>query len=217
MNEIRMRYLLSALLLAPLLMPVDAFAAADGAVCLLEPSSIVSRSPSGIDQVSNVGDIQVRCSVPARPVSLKPGESLMALGAKTASAFLLLPNGSMKEVPAEVKGAGGGDDQTHAWVEFYLHLPLDDAQRDAEFRRALARLNREVAKDKSRPHEKLTEKPFAQEEVLAAELVFQHRVGRFHVECHLTQGDRSLGTAEVNFEVLFKGRFSDMWPFAAKP
>ena len=34
---------------------------------------------------------------------------------------------------------------------------------------------------------------------------------------HLTQGDRSLGTAEVNFEVLYKGRFSDMWPFAAKP
>ena len=54
MSEMRLRYLLAALLLAPLLMPVKAFAAADGAVCLLEPTSIVSRSPSGIDQVSNV-------------------------------------------------------------------------------------------------------------------------------------------------------------------
>ena len=216
-EEMRLRYLLAALLLAPLLVPLNALAAADGTVCLLEPSSIVSRSPAGIAQVSNVGDIRVRCSVPSRPVTLKPGEGLMAFGAKTAEAFLLLPNGRTHEVAAEIKGSGGGNDQTRAWADFYLHLPLEPAQRDAEARRALARLESEIAKDKSHSQKKLTDEEMQRGVTGMAELVFQHRVGHFRVVCNLAQGDRSLGTGELEFEVLDKGRFSDMWPFPATP
>ena len=203
MSEMRTRYLLAAQLLVPLLIPINAFAATDGDVCLLEPSSIVSRSPSGINQVSNVGDIRVHCSVPARPVSLKPGEGLMPFSAKTANAFLLLPNGSVKEVSADVIGIGSGHDQTtRAWAEFYLHLPLDPAQREAEARRALARLESELAEEKSHSQKTLTDEERQRGVSKFAERVFQHRVGRFRVKCNLTQGDRSLGMGEVDFEVL---------------
>ena len=212
-----MRYLLAAFLFAALLGPVDALAAGDGVVCLLESKSIVSRSPSGIDQVSNLGDIQVRCSVPAQPVSPKPGEVVMALRVKSAGARLLLPNGKTVEVSAEVIGIGGGGDQTHEWVEFYLHLPLDPAEREAEARRALARLDGEIAKDKSHPPEKVADEEMQRRESSMAELVFQHRAGHFRVTCYLAQGDRSVGTGEVEFEVLYKGRFSDVWPFPATP
>ena len=209
-----MRYLLAALSLAPLLMPPDAFAAEDRVLCLLEPSSIVSRSASGIAQVSNLGDIQIHCSVPAQPVSLKPGESLFDIGAKTAKAFLLLPGGDKKEVPVEVIGRGGGNNREGAYVDFYLHPPLDSPEREAEARRAVARLDREIAKDSSRPPEKTTEEQQRLKVATISTMVFQHRAGRFHVECYLTQGERSVGTGEIDFEVLYKGQFSDVWPFA---
>ena len=209
-----MRYLLAAFFLAPVLTPRNALAAADGVACLLDASSVVSRSAAGLDQVSNVGDIRVHCSVPAKPVTLKPGESLWAVTTKAARAFLLLPTGAVQEVPVEVIGVGSGNNnQTQAWTNFYLHLPLDPLQRDAEARRGLARLEAEIAKDKSNPHESETEEQAQRKGAAVAELVFQHRAGRFRVECQMTQGDQGLGTGQLAFEVLDKGRFSDLWPF----
>jgi hypothetical protein len=42
------------------------------------------------------------------------------------------------------------------------------------------------------------------------ELINQHRVGHFQLECRLLDGDRVMGVGIVELEVLFKGRFSDV-------
>jgi hypothetical protein len=43
------------------------------------------------------------------------------------------------------------------------------------------------------------------------------RVGHFQVECHILDGDRVMGVGVVEFEVLFKGRFSDVGLPGATP
>jgi len=50
-----------------------AFGGDKPAACELESKNIVSRSSSGLAQVSNLGDIQITCRVPARPFPTKPG------------------------------------------------------------------------------------------------------------------------------------------------
>jgi hypothetical protein len=48
-------------------------------------------------------------------------------------------------------------------------------------------------------------------------LVFQHRVGHFQVDCRVSDGSRVMGSDTVEFEVVFKGRFSDVGLPAAPP
>ena len=42
------------------------------------------------------------------------------------------------------------------------------------------------------------------------QLVYQHRVGRFRVECRVMDQKQVLGIGTVQLEVVFKGRFSDL-------
>ena len=49
------------------------------------------------------------------------------------------------------------------------------------------------------------------------ELVYQHRVGHFQVECRILDGHRVMGIGVVELEVLFKGRFSDVGLPASPP
>lgn len=49
------------------------------------------------------------------------------------------------------------------------------------------------------------------------ELVYQHRVGQFQVECRISDGDRVIGVGVVELEVLFKGRFSEVGLAASPP
>ena len=49
------------------------------------------------------------------------------------------------------------------------------------------------------------------------DLVYQHRVGHFQVECRILDGNRVMGVGVVELEVLFKGRFSDVGLPAAPP
>jgi hypothetical protein len=42
------------------------------------------------------------------------------------------------------------------------------------------------------------------------QLVYQHRVGHFQLDCRVLDGSRVTGTDSVELEVLFKGRFSDV-------
>jgi hypothetical protein len=49
------------------------------------------------------------------------------------------------------------------------------------------------------------------------EFVYQHRVGHFHVECRISDGDRVIGVGVVELEVLFKGRFSEVGLPASPP
>lgn len=158
-----------------------------------------------------MGDIRIRCRIPARPFPpTKPGESRNGLTAAT-TAYEVSADGDTKLAPSEVQVFGGGGDGLGAnpepeYVDFYLHLPLNSAEADAEARRYLAKLEESMtAEQKSQLTADAKKK--AQENLRP--LVYQHRVGHFQVDCRILDGSRVMGTDMVELEVLFKGRFSD--------
>jgi hypothetical protein len=205
-----MRIILALLLLLP-----AAFGGDKPASCELAPLSIVSRFSSGLAQVSNVGDIQITCRVPARQFPTKLGTSRRGL--KTATtAYEVSPDGSKKVVLSEVHlsgggGGGPGPNPEPEWVEFYIHIPLESAERDVEAGRYLEKL------EKSMPQKDITEQAHQRALDRTRELVYQHRVAHFQVECHILDADRVLGVGVVELEVLFKGRFSDVGLPASPP
>ncbi len=192
-----------------------AFGGNKPATCELAGKSIVSRSSSGLAQVSNLGDIQITCQVQARPFPSKPGEIRNGLRVAT-SAYKTSADGSRKLVPSEVHQTGGGSGgfghgTGQEWVDFYVHIPLEPAERDAEARKYLAKVERAMAPGQ------ITEEAHQRTLGRIRELVYQHRVGHFQVECHILDGDRVTGVGVVEFEVLFKGRFSDVGLPGAPP
>jgi hypothetical protein len=205
-----MRIIVALLLLSPV-----AFGGDKPASCELAGQSIVSRSSSGLAQVSNLGDIQITCRVPARPFPTKPGTSRNGLRAAT-TAYKVSPDGSKKLVLSEVHQYGGGGggigpNPEPEWVDFYVHIPLESAERDAEARRYLVRVEKSMA-----PAE-ITEQAHQRALDRTREFVYQHRVGHFQVQCHILDGDRVMGVGVVELEVLFKGRFSDVGLPASPP
>ena len=204
-----MKYLLMAQLLV---LSSLAFGGDKPAACELESKNIVSRSSSGLAQVSNLGDIQITCRVPSRPFPTKPGEIRYMLKVATV-ALQISADGSTKPVPSEVHPTGGrfGGDPEKEWVIFYVHIPLDRAERDAEARRYLPKV------EKSTAPEQITEEAHQRRLERVRELVYQHRVGHFQVECRISDGDRVMGVGVVEFEVLFKGRFSEIGLPGAPP
>jgi hypothetical protein len=204
-----LRYLL--LLAELLLFSSVAFGVDKTASCELASQDIVSRSSSGLAQVSNLGEILITCRVPARPFPTTPGESRNGLKASTVT-YKISPDGGTERVPSEVHESGGGFglDPEQEWVIFYVHIPLEPAESDAEARRYLAKL------------EKLAPQQFTEENRQRAlagirDSVYQHRVGHFKVECHVLDGDRVVGIGVVELEVIFKGRFSDVGLPGAPP
>jgi len=179
-----------------------AFAGDNPTSCELVGKSVVSRSSSGLAQVSNLGDIQITCNVPARPFPTKAGESRSALKVSTVT-YQILPDGSKKLVPSETRQTGGGSDTEAESVYFYVHIPLESAERDAEANRYLAKL------EKSMPSVQITEEARQRALERIREFVYQHRVGHFQVECRILDGDRVMDVDVIELEVLFKGRFSD--------
>ena len=208
-EESSLKYMLIAQLL---LFSSVAFGGDKPASCELAGKSIVSRSSSGLAQVSNLGDIQITCRVPARPFPTEPGESRNGLRAAT-SAYKISPDGSKELVASEVHQSGGGfePDPELEWVDFYVHIPLESAERDAEARRFLAKV------EKSMPSEQITVEAHQRALERTRELVYQHRVGHFQVGCRILDGDRVMGVGFVEIEVLFKGRFSDVGLPASSP
>jgi len=206
-----LRYMLLAQVL---FLSCVAFGGDRPATCELASKSIVSRSSSGLAQVSNLGDIQITCRVRARQFPTKPGASRNGLKAAIA-AYKVSPD-RRRLVPSEVHqfgggGGGFGPDPEPEWVDFYVHIPLDRAERDAEARRYLPKV------EKSTAPEQITEEAHQRRLERVRELVYQHRVGHFQVECHILDGDRVMGVGVVEFEVLFKGRFSDVGLPGATP
>jgi hypothetical protein len=208
-RESSLRYVLITQLL---LLSSVAFGGDKPASCELARESIVSRSSSGLAQVSNLGDIEIICRVPARPFPPKPGENRNGLRAATA-AYEISPNLSKKSVPSEAHESGGGfgPDPEGEWVDFYVHIPLGSAERDAEIRRYLAKI------EKSMAPEQITEEAHQRALEWTRELFYQHRVGHFQVECRISDGDRVIGVGVVELEVLFKGRFSEVGLPASPP
>ncbi len=189
-----------------------AFGGDEPATCELAGKSIVGRSSSGLAQVSNLGDIQITCRVLARPFPTKPGEFRYGLRVAT-TAYKISPDGSKKFVPSEVHrfGGGFGPDQGPEWVEFYMHIPLEPAERGAEARRFVAKV------EKSMAPEQITEDSHKRALERVRGLVYQDRVGHFQVDCRILDGDRVMGVGVVEFEVLFKGRFSEVGLPGAPP
>ena len=179
--------------------------------CELAKESILSRSSSGLAQVGNLGSIRMRCRIPARPFPTKPGESRNGLTAAT-TAYEVSADGSKKLVPSEVHVFGGGGDGFGAdsepeYVDFYVHIPLDPEEADAEARRYLAKLGESMtAEQKSQFTEDAQKKALEN----LRPLVYQHRVGHFQVDCKVLDGSRVMGADMIELEVLFKGRFSDV-------
>ena len=204
-----MKYVLMAQLL--LLSPA-AFGASKPATCELASTSIVGHSSSGLAQVSNVGNIQITCSVPARPLTSKPGESRNGLKAST-TAYKISPDSSKELVPSEVHlfaGGGGGIGPVRQpeHVDFFVHIPLESIELDAEAHRYLSRMG-ELEKKESMQPVLLTNEDQQRAFENLRELVYQHRVGHFLVECRVLDGDQVMGAGVVELEVVFKGRFSD--------
>jgi hypothetical protein len=158
-----------------------------------------------------LGSIHITCRIPPRPFPTKPGESRNGLTAAT-TAYEISANGSKKLVPSEVHVFGGGGDgpgpnPEPEYVDFYVHIPLDSAEADAEARRYLAKLEASVTPEQKA---QFTEK--AQKKALEnlRPLVYQHRLGHFQVDCRVLDGSSVMGADVVELEVLFKGRFSDV-------
>jgi len=207
MEMLHLKYTLLAQILV---VPCVAFGGNKLASCELANKSIVSRSSSGLAQVSNLGDIQITCRVPARPFPTKPGESRSALNIAT-TVYEVSPNGGKKLVPSEVLLGGGGSTPDQEYREFLLHIPLAPAAQEAEARRYIAKIQ------DSMPQEELSEETRRRAIERLQELVYQHRVGHFRVECHMLDGKRVIGAGTVQLEVLFKGRFSDVGLPGAPP
>jgi hypothetical protein len=210
-----MRPLLIAPLVSPLFLSLMAWGADKPATCMLESKSIVSHSASGVAQVSNLGEIEIRCSIPARPVPTRPGESRNLRA--TATSYRISPDGSKELLVSEVNVVGFGFDHEQEWVLFSAHIPLESPELDTEARRYLARMENELAKEKMTPPELLTEE--GQQRMLEQlrQTVSQHRVGHFLIECRVVDADQVLGVGIVELEVLFKGRFSDVGLPAVPP
>jgi hypothetical protein len=202
-----MKYMLMAQLLV---LSSWAFGGDKPVSCELESKNIVSRSSSGLAEVSNLGDIQITCRVPARPFPIKPGDSRDGLKVATA-AYQISADGSKKREPSEENRTGGGNSEQEEWVTFYVHIPLAPTERDDEARRYLAKL------EKWMPPQQITEQARQRALENTRELVYQHRVGHFNVECRILDGDRVIGVGVVELEVLFKGRFSDVGLPASPP
>jgi len=205
----RLKYTLPAQLL---FLSSVAFGGDKPASCEISSKSILSHSASGLAQVSNLDGVILKCSVPQRPFPSKPGEHRYALQVATA-AYLLSPDGGRKWVPSEVKVTGGGygPDPAPEWVDFIVLIPLAPADRDAEARRLIARLETPM------PHPQMTSEDRQRELERMRELAVQQPVGHFQVECRVMDGNRVIGAGIVEFEVLFKGRFSDALPPVAPP
>jgi hypothetical protein len=147
-----------------------------------------------------------------RPFPTKPTENRNGLKAAT-TVYRVSPDGSKTSVPSEVRESGGGfgPEPQREWVDFYVHIPLDSAERDAEARMYLAKI------EKSMAPEQITEEAHQRALERTRDLVYQHRVGQFQVECRILDGDHVLAVGIVELQVLFKGRFSDAGLPASPP
>jgi len=196
-----LRFMLPAQLL---LLCSVAFGGDEPASCEIASKSIVNFSAPALAQVSNLDGVWIKCSVPTRPFPTKPGEVRYGLKVATV-AYQIAPDGNKKWVPSEVQidgGGGFGPDPTPEWVDFGVLIPLEPADRDAEVRKLIAKLKKATGRPMTKEGQRGLER--------LRELVAQQRVGHFQVECRVMDGDRVMGVGVVEFEVLFKGHFSDV-------
>jgi hypothetical protein len=207
------------MIVAILLLSSLAFAADKQASCVIDDKSILSRSPSGVPQVSNLGLIQITCRAPGRPwpSDPKPGFGRFALRLKTV-AYQIGDDGTKTVVPSFSNVTGGSDcgpfqisgECNEASLLWYLNIPIDPTEAIAEIREFDRKLDvertpspeqRKQAEDHIRDLEKDPDE--------LAEIVRQYRPGHFLIECRIMDGDRLWAVGHVELEIVFKGRAFD--------
>jgi hypothetical protein len=199
--------------LSPILLFASvAFATDTRPSCEMAKESIVSRSSSGLAQVSNLGGVHITCHVPARPFPTTPGGEPRYMLKVATNAYEISADGTKKLVPSEVHVGGGGGggfgpDPKPEWVDFDVLIPLDSTELDAEVHRYLAKLEESMT-----PEQKAQLAALPREKALEniRQFVYQNRLGHFQLDCRVLDGSSLMGTDNVEFEVLFKGRFSDV-------
>jgi hypothetical protein len=175
--------------------------------CSVLAASILSRSSSGVVQVSNLPLMQLECRrFPRRPL---PPSGVQYPLTVEAAVYQVSETGARNLVPSLVAASGSDGDPASEAVHFYLDIPIDESERGAASRAFIAELARRAA---SSPNE--TER--AQAERLAgmdprgmAEMMRQHRVGLFRVEFQVLDEGRPAGVAGFDLEVVFTGNFFD--------
>ena len=199
-------------LIALSLVSLYGFSSDAPAICKLAKTSVISLSSSGLPQVSNLGDIEITCSVPARPLPTEPDEGLNGLQVRT-TAYELHADGTRTVVPSDVNISGGGragfaSAPEPEWVNFSVYILLEPALRDEEVRKELAWLEEGMKPEKLSD----ADKKRGTERLRYALERKQHRVGHFQLRCSVTDGSRVLGVGTVELEVLYKGRATDSLP-----
>jgi hypothetical protein len=222
--------------LAVLLCSSLSFAADQQASCVIDETSILGRSPSGVPQISNVDHIQITCRVPGRawPSDAKPGFGRFALRLKTV-AYQIGDDGKKTVVPSYSNVTGGsscgppqvsGDCHEESLL-WYLNIPIDPADAIAEMRELDRK--RETERPLSPEQRQVVERRMSELEAHPEELadiVRQYRPGHFIVECRVMApadlisgtelekpdpaADRLWAVGHVELEIVFKGRAFDL-------
>jgi hypothetical protein len=201
---------------------LGAIAAVPPSKCQVLDRSILSRTPSGMPVVSNVMPIEMACTAPARPLPASPGDSRNGLRAAT-TAIEVASDGSKKPVPTQTEGQGGGRGEMYGataseeFVTFYIFIPLETTERDAEISRYLDRFEaaskdgvRLSEAERQQLHERVAYLKSHPQDLPGG--LNQNRLGHFEVECRVRDGDRVAAVGSVELEVVFKGRVSDAFP-----
>jgi hypothetical protein len=179
-----------------------------GAACQVQPNSVVSRTPSGTPQVSNLALIEMEARVPRRPVLNNPDYGVRA----EVTVYELAPDGTREVVRSSTQSSGGGGDLRTEYDYFTLTIPIDDGERDQAIREYLQELSRMAEASPNEIERAAAQRllPLAQANPQMLVPIFrQHHVGRFEAECRVMDQGRLLGIGRTEFEVLFKGRFFD--------
>jgi hypothetical protein len=183
------------------------------AVCAVEPSSIVSRSPAGQAQVSNLAFLQMRASIPPR--RMPASGTLQGLQAQ-ATVYQIKPDGTRTIVASSVNSTGGGGDTQAEYIAFILDIPIDVAERDAAIRDYIAEVARAAAASTNERERAMAATLQANGAAAFVPLFRQHRAGRFHVECRVIDNGQQVASGASELEVLFTGRFFDQPSFRVK-
>jgi hypothetical protein len=176
--------------------------------CFVQAPSVLSRSSSGVAQVSNLQLIYLECRR-SPPRALPQSGQQLPLTVE-AVVYHVSDDGAKVRVPSQVMASGSGADLQAESISFYLDIPLGDAEREAASRSFLAELARLA---KSSPNESERAQmarllQFADARTMA-QTIRQHRAGRFHVEFRVLDETRLVGVPSLDLEVVDKGAFFD--------
>jgi len=176
--------------------------------CSVQAPSVVSRSASGVAQVGNLQLIPMECRRFARrPMPPSGQQHLLAV---EAVVFQLGEAGQRTLVPSKVNPSGGGIDLEAEYVSFYLDIPIDDVERDAVAREILAELGRRAVSSTNEVERAAAANLQGTDPRGLAQMVRQHRTGRFQVEFRMLDEGRLAGDGTFGLEVIDQGSFFDL-------